>query len=48
MRKDNEPSDKIVTKDGLRQGGVLSPTLFILIIIYNVIKKAKKKPNKSK
>lgn len=32
VRKDNGQSEEFVTKDGLRQGGVLSPILFIMIM----------------
>ena len=32
MRKDREQSEEFLTKEGLRQGGVLSPILFIMIM----------------
>jgi Reverse transcriptase (RNA-dependent DNA polymerase)/Endonuclease-reverse transcriptase len=32
VRKDNKQSEEFITKDGLRQGGVLSPVLFIMIM----------------
>lgn len=40
VRKDNEQSEDFVTKEGLRQGGVLSPLLFI-IMMDDIIKELK-------
>lgn len=45
VRKQNLVSDKFNTKEGLRQGGVMSPLLFI-ILIDDVIKQNEKKIKK--
>ena len=42
VRKDNAQSEEFLTKDGLRQGGVLSPALFIMIMD-DVLKEVKPK-----
>lgn len=42
IRKDNSQSTEFPINDGLRQGGVLSPTLFI-IVMDDVMKEVKKK-----
>ena len=32
MRKDKEQSEELVTEEGLRQGGALSPILLVMIV----------------
>ena len=45
VKKDKEQSEEFVTKEGLRQGGALSPILFIMIMMM-LQKKSSQKSSK--